>query len=97
MEFDNGDPAPGRGDELAGEGPEGSEARLQLARRAGLASISLFAAAVLVAAAGGALLAWLIGVPRGVPFGRAWLIATLIVLGLPVVGQLLLALWRRRT
>ncbi len=93
----NDDPAPSGGEDLAREGREGSEARLQLARRAGLASISLFAAAVLVAAAGGALLAWLIGVPRGVPFGRAWLIATLIVLGVPVIGQLLLVFWRRRT
>lgn len=97
MEFSDGDPTSPEGEDLAGEGREGSEARLRLARRAGLASIGLFAAAVAVAAAGGALLAWLVGVPRGMSFGRAWLLATLIVLGVPVIGQLLLALWRRRT
>lgn len=58
-------------------------------RRAGLYSALFVVAAVLVAVVGAALVAWLLTF-TGMPFGRTWLIVSLVV----VLPGLAGAIWR---
>jgi uncharacterized protein YacL len=58
-------------------------------RRAGLYSVLLVGAALLVALIGAALVAWLLTF-TGMPFGWTWLIVTLVIVLPGLVG----ALWR---
>jgi hypothetical protein len=63
-------------------------------RRAGLYSALFVAAAVGVAMIGAALVAWLLGW-TGMPFGRTWLIVTLVIV-LPGLAGMVWRLFRER-
>lgn len=71
--------------------------RRRLIRKAGLLAVGLFTAAVLLAVAGGALLALLLADQLGVGYVRAWISATALLIGIPLVVQglsLLQERWR---
>lgn len=67
--------------------------RRRILRRMDLITWGLGAAAVLLAVAGGALLAWIF-TGAGFPFLRTWLIASLLLLLVPVAVHV--APWPRR-
>lgn len=63
--------------------------RQAVARRAALYSAAFTVAAIGVAVAGAALVAWLLRF-AGLPFGRTWLVVTLII----VLPGLVAAVWK---
>ncbi|NIP80764.1 MAG: hypothetical protein GWM90_16725 [Gemmatimonadetes bacterium] len=74
--------------------PEDLDAeRKRIVRKLGLLTWGLIAAAVLLAVAGGALLAWIF-TGAGYPFLRTWLIVTLLLLAIPAAVHL--APWPRK-
>lgn len=68
--------------------------RRRLVRRATLYTVGFFAAAVLVAVVGAAIIAWMLS-NFGLPFRPTWLIIAALVLGVPLLAALVRALWRR--
>ncbi|HUH12877.1 MAG TPA: hypothetical protein VMK65_07190 [Longimicrobiales bacterium] len=71
----------------AEEAERGARERRRLIRKAGLYAAGLFTAALLVAVAGGAALALLFAGRLGVGFARAWISATALLIGIPLVVQ----------
>jgi hypothetical protein len=70
------------------EGPE-SDVRSRLVRQVTIYTAAFFAAAVVIAVVGAALVAWLLSF-AGQPFLRTWLVLTLVI----VLPGLLAALWK---
>lgn len=69
--------------------------RRRIVRRATSLTAGLVAATLGVAVAGGALVALLLSF-AGMPFLPTWVVVTLIVLGIPLIGQVVGALRRGR-
>jgi uncharacterized membrane protein len=69
--------------------PDDAARRKAVVRRATLYTVLFTGAAVLVAALGAALVAWLL-TWAGLPFRRTWLVVTLVV----VLPGLLAAVWK---
>lgn len=63
------------------------EERRRIVRQVGLITWGLAAAAVVLAVAGGALLAWIF-TGAGFPFRRTWLIVSLLLLAIPAAVHL---------
>lgn len=61
--------------------------RRRIVRQVGLITWGLAAAAVVLAVAGGALLAWIF-TGAGFPFRRTWLIVSLLLLAIPAAVHL---------
>lgn len=61
--------------------------RRRIVRQVGLISWGLAAGAVVMAALGGALLAWLL-IGAGFPFLRTWVIVSVLLLAIPIAVHL---------
>lgn len=77
-------------DSLAAE----REARRRIVRRATYYTLGLIAMALVIAAAGSAIVAWFLTL-SGLPFRATWLTLTLFVLLVPPLGMAVGALRRR--
>lgn len=64
----------------------GRKARRRILRRAALFTYGFFLTAVIIAVVGSALVAWLLSV-TGLPFLETWIIITVIVLLVPLIGM----------
>ncbi len=62
--------------------PNFNEERRRIIRRISLLTWGLWGAAVVMGVAGGALLAWFLST-AGLPFLRTWLVATVLLIGIP--------------
>lgn len=63
------------------------ERRRVIVRKARLLTAGFFVMAVVVAVAGGALVAWLLSL-GGLPFLETWIVVTVLLLLVPVIGLL---------
>lgn len=73
---------------------ESERERARLIRRATLYTVGFFAAAVVIAVTGSALIAWVLS-RFGAPFRATWIAFTVIVLGVPLIVGAIGALRRR--
>ena len=70
--------------------------RRRIIRRISLLTWGFWAAAALLAIAGGALLAWIFRGLGGLSFGQLWLAAVVVLLVVPAAAHLVTWLARRR-
>jgi predicted PurR-regulated permease PerM len=70
------------------------EARRRIVRRAARYMYGFMAAAVVAAVGGAALIAWLF-TGAGMPFVKTWAVLVVVILGIPVLGQVALH-WRAK-
>jgi len=61
------------------------EKQRRIVRRATLITVGFILAAVVVAVGGSALVAWFLSL-NGLPFRTTWLVLTIVVLVVPVIG-----------
>lgn len=80
---------------LTGGAPGDREARRRILRRASLFTLGFSLAAIAVAVAGSALVAWFLSI-TGLPFRATWLSLSGFVLAVPLAGQLVGAVRERR-
>ncbi len=83
---------------LSDGAPEGHEARQRILRRASLYTAGFVLMTLAVAIVGSALIAWFLSI-TGLPFRTTWIVLTLTVLAIPMLGMAgseLRRRWRRR-
>ncbi len=68
--------------------------RRRILRRAALYTYGFLVAAILVAVVGAAAVAWILSF-AGLPFGETWLVLSVVILAVPVIGRIVEALRER--
>ncbi len=71
------------------------EERRRILRRAAAYTYGFLLAAILLAALGAAFVAWLLSL-TGLPFRETWLVLIVVVLAVPLIGQIVAAIRGRK-